>query len=150
MVLSIVSCVLPIFFVNHHSSHPCIVHLYTVLAKISFIPISLHKLTHLSRVRARWRALFTSLLIQAPPFSADKSHKKKHDLCKRSTFYFLYKKLMHNCWNTSHKQCVQPQRDHRNFMVIKIKLCEQKSQYDTTQGLQMNTCRHWRPPGTIR
>jgi len=60
MVLSIVSCVLPIFFVNHHSSHPCIVHLYTVLAKISFIPISLHKLTHISRVRARWRALFTS------------------------------------------------------------------------------------------
>jgi len=60
MVLSIVSCVLPIFFVNHHSSHPCIVHLYTVLAKISFIPISLHKLAHISRVRARWRALFTS------------------------------------------------------------------------------------------
>ena len=97
-----------------------------------------------------WTGESTHLLIQAPPFSADKSHKKKHDLCKRSTFYFLYKKLMHNCWNTSHKQCVQPQRDHRNFMVIKIKLCEQKSQYDTTQGLQMNTCRHWRPPGTIR
>jgi hypothetical protein len=57
------------------------------------------------------------------------TYKEKHDLWKRSTFYFLYKELMYNCWNTSHKQCVKPQRDHRNFMAIKIKLCEQKPQY---------------------
>ena len=92
-----------------------------------------------------WTGESTHLLIQAPPFSADKSHKKKHDLCKRSTFYFLYKKLMHNCWNTSHKQCVQPQRDHRNFMVIKIKTMWAKiSIWHPTQGLQMNTFPHWR------
>ena len=73
------------------------------------------------------------------------THKKKHDLWKRSTFYFLYKELMYNYWNTSHRQCVQPQRYHTNFMVIKIKTMWAKiSIWHPTQGLQMNTFPHWR------